>query len=325
MSSVRSIRPMPSHIAHDNARSVSSSASNCSPPAPRSPRRHAIRCDRSRNARRTRPRSAPAGCNRPGPPLGGVIVEILVHARRGPLGVTGVLAHHAFVVQRDHHAGPAHAPAAAAGPCCSTAVGVVGHARCRSRETARSSRPRRRREILRYGSWPNRPREPDDSEQVLDFRSTARAGAARQTVVAPLPLHHHPMRRSVRERPRPAHGRAGPRTAATSPATCRRFAPYQGGGHAARPAAPGFVSSHNVVPGAQHIAALRTNRLNVGSSTSYGTTSRSAISVSRAEPYHLAVPVDLQQRPQAGRHPARTPASRRRSAAVFRVSCASTG
>src|SRR5690242_2914901 len=31
MSSVRSIRPMPSHIAHDSARSVSSSSSNCSP------------------------------------------------------------------------------------------------------------------------------------------------------------------------------------------------------------------------------------------------------------------------------------------------------
>ena len=106
MSSVRSIRPMPNHIAHDSARSVSSSSSNCSlaarPEVLVVPQAGVVAGEAFRELGGDPLLRAVPG---PRPPFGRVVVEVLVDAGRDALRVAGVLAHHAFVVERDHHPG----------------------------------------------------------------------------------------------------------------------------------------------------------------------------------------------------------------------------
>ena len=106
MSSVRSIRPMPNHIAHDSARSVSSSSLNCSlqrvPEVLVVAQAGVVAGEAFGELGGDALLCAVAG---PRPPFGGVVVEVLVDACRDALGVAGVLAHHAFVVERDDHPG----------------------------------------------------------------------------------------------------------------------------------------------------------------------------------------------------------------------------
>ena len=156
MSSVRSMRPMPTHIAHDSARSVSSSSSNCS--LQRVPEVLVVTqagVVGGESVGELRGDALLLAVPRPGPPLRGVVVEVLVDAGGDALGVAGVLAHHAFVVERDHDAGqlpdPHRQPVLGV-----DRVGELGHRECRCRATSSPSRRRRRRRSLRFGSWRDR-------------------------------------------------------------------------------------------------------------------------------------------------------------------------
>ena len=221
MSRVRSMRPMPSHIAHDSARSVSSSSSNCSlqrvPEVLVVAQAGVIGGEALGELRGDALLLAVA---RPGPPLRGVVVEVFVDARRDAVGVAGVLAHHAFVVERDHHAGqlpdPHRQPVLVV-----DRVGESGHRDRRCRAICGSRRRRRRRRSLQFGSWRDRTPEAAILEHVLVL--CQRAVAELPAVVSPVPLHQHPVRDAFEGRLHLRRGPAGPRTSVTGRA-CRRCA-----------------------------------------------------------------------------------------------------
>ena len=104
MSSVRSIRPIPSHMAQDR-REVGEQfwvelLVAALPEVLVVTQSGVVGREARREFGGDALLRAVAG---PGLPLGGVVVEVLVHAGRDAVGVAGVLAHHAFVVECDHH------------------------------------------------------------------------------------------------------------------------------------------------------------------------------------------------------------------------------